>query len=73
MSVILNTTVPSSMLSKKHAACNYHRVREAVAARILRFCHVRTEDNLADVMTKPLGRDRHQALMKGLVNRMPVQ
>jgi hypothetical protein len=37
MSVVLNTTVPSSVLKKKHNAIAYHRVREAIAARIMRF------------------------------------
>ena len=29
-SVILNTTVPSSVLKKKHCAIAYHRTREAI-------------------------------------------
>jgi hypothetical protein len=37
MSVVLNTTVPSSVLKKKYNAITYHRVREAIAARIMRF------------------------------------
>jgi hypothetical protein len=37
MSVVLNTTVPSSVLKKKHNAIAYHRVREEISARILRF------------------------------------
>jgi hypothetical protein len=32
MSLVLNTTVPSSVLKKKHNAIAYHRVREAIAA-----------------------------------------
>ncbi len=55
MSVILNTSVPSSVLKKKHNAIAYHKVREAIAASIIRFHHVRSEDNIADVLTKPLG------------------
>jgi hypothetical protein len=31
MSVVLNTTVPSSVLKKKHNAIAYDRVREAIA------------------------------------------
>src|SRR5687767_8150348 len=27
MAVILNTTIPSSAIKKKHQACNYHRIR----------------------------------------------
>ena len=30
--VVVNTTLPSSMLKKKYQACNYHQVREAIAA-----------------------------------------
>ena len=51
-SVVLNTTVPSSVLKKKHNACAYHRVREAIAGGILRFAHVPTGKNHADVLTK---------------------
>jgi hypothetical protein len=55
MSVVLNTTLPSSALKKKHQACNYHRVREAIAAGFIKFGYIPTEKNLADVCTKPLG------------------
>ena len=53
--VILNTTIPSSQLKKKHNAIAYHRVRECVAAEICRFVHVDSVSNLADFLTKPLG------------------
>ena len=53
-SVVLNTTVPSSVLKKKHCAINYHRVREAIAGGIVRYIHIPTEKNVADVLTKPL-------------------
>ena len=36
-SVVVNTTQPSSMLKKKHQACNYHQVREAIAAGFIQF------------------------------------
>jgi hypothetical protein len=72
LSVILNTTVPSSMLKKKHLACNYHRVREAVAARILTFCHIDSKDNVSDLLTKPLAPAQHMALSKKLVFRRPI-
>jgi hypothetical protein len=39
LSVVLNTTVPSSVLKNKHNAIAYHSVIEAIAARILNeFC-----------------------------------
>jgi hypothetical protein len=43
MSVVLNTTVPSSVLKKKHNAIAYHRVREAIVARMMRFAYIRVK------------------------------
>ena len=61
MSVVLNTTTPSSALKKKCNAIAYHRVREAIAARIVRFGHIKSSLNFADVCTKPLAsRDFHR-------------
>ena len=71
MSVVLNTSVPSSVLKKKHCAINYHRVREAIAAKVLRFAKVHTDDNLADVLTKPLGRQPFHRLIKEYLFRSP--
>ena len=73
MSVILNTTVPSSTLKKKHAACNYHRIQEAIAGKIVKFCHINTEKNLADLMTKPLGPAKHASLCGKLVRCRVVE
>ena len=53
-SVVLNTTLPSSMLKKKHNSVAYHMVREAVAGKIIKFNHIPSEENYADVLTKPL-------------------
>lgn len=54
-STVFNTTMPPSMLKKKHNAMAYHRVREAIAAGIVRFRNLRSDENLAVVLTKPLG------------------
>ena len=72
-SVILNTSVPSSMLNKKHLSCSYHRIREAVAGRMLTFHHISSENNISDIMTKPLGRMKHQTLMNRLIGRKPFE
>ena len=40
MSVVLNTTIPSSTLKKKHLGCAYHRVREAIAGRFIIYGHI---------------------------------
>ena len=54
MSVVLNTTLPSSSLKKKHQACNYHRIREAIAGGYVTFGHIDSKENVADICTKPL-------------------
>jgi hypothetical protein len=51
MPVFLNAAVPSSVLKKKHNATAYHHVREAIAARIMRFANIKSEENVSDVLT----------------------
>jgi hypothetical protein len=53
MSVVLDTTVPSSVLKKKLNAIAYHRVSEAIAASIMRFAYIESEENVSDVLIKP--------------------
>jgi hypothetical protein len=47
--VILNTAIPSSQLKKKHQACAYHRIREAIAGSVINFRHIPSHLNLADI------------------------
>ena len=51
-SVVTNSTIPSSVLNKRHNAICYHRVREAQAAGIIRVGWIKGEYNLADLFTK---------------------
>ena len=71
LSVVTNTTIPSSSLKKKHNAIAYHRVREAVAAGILRFVHIPGSRNVADVLTKPLGPQVYSRLVRPLMFAKP--
>ena len=71
MSVILNTTLPSSILKKKHNACAYHRIREAIAAKIIDFRHINSEVNIADILTKPLGPTAFHRLLDTTLFRRP--
>jgi hypothetical protein len=71
MSVVLNTTVPSSVWKKKHNAIAYHRVREAIAARIMRFAYIKSEENVSDVLTKALSNEKFDYLMKRWLFRVP--
>jgi len=50
--VVTNATAPESTLKKKHAAINYHRTREAIAARTIRVAKEDTETNISDLLTK---------------------
>jgi len=66
-SVILNTTLPSSMLKKKHQSIAYHACRMAQASGVLAFQHIRSEYNWSDCMTKPLSPARFHSLIRPLL------
>ena len=51
-SVVNTASVPYSKLHKRHNALSCHRVREGVAAGILRFTHINGKNNPADIMSK---------------------
>ena len=69
MSVVLNTTVPSSQLKKKHNAIAYHRVREAIAAKMVLLHHIPSTENIADILTKPLPVNTFQRLTTPILFR----
>jgi len=54
-SVVKSSTIPTSALNKRHNALSYHRVREAIAAGIIKFFHINGKDNPADVLSKHCG------------------
>jgi hypothetical protein len=72
MSVVINTTIPSSSLKKKHLACAYHRVREAIAGNFVLFGHIDSKTNLADIGTKPLGVSSFHGLVDPYLFRYPL-
>jgi len=51
-SVVTNSSVPTSVLNKRHNAICYHRVREAQEAGIIRVGWIEGERNVADLFTK---------------------
>jgi len=71
MSVVLNTTIPSSPIKKKHLSCAYHRIREAIAAGIIDYAHVTSKENVADIFTKPLPTVTFQYLVAKYLFRKP--
>ena len=59
--------MPSSVLKKKHNACSYHRVREAIAAGIMKFAHIPIDYNYVDILTKALPNAKFHELVKPLL------
>ena len=51
-SVVTNSSVPTSVLNKRHNAICYHRVREAQAAGVIRVGWIEGKENVADLFTK---------------------
>ena len=66
-SVIMNTTLPSSNLKKKHNAIAYHRVREAVAVQAIDLVHIPGVSNISNVLTKPVTGTTYSALVKPIL------
>jgi hypothetical protein len=54
-SVVKNSTIPMSVLQKKHNSICYHFVREAVAAHCIRIAYIPSSENLADILKKNTG------------------
>ena len=63
-SVVTSSTLPHSVLKKRHQLLAYHRVREAIASKILMFYHIAGTENPADVLTKNLGHSQAWPLIK---------
>jgi hypothetical protein len=57
-SVVKISSIPESILKRKHNAIAYHRVREASASGMVRIGHIHSSCNLADMLTKPLSRNK---------------
>jgi len=51
-SVVKNSTLPYSTLNKRHNILSYHRVREAIAAKIINFYWIEGKCNPADLLSK---------------------
>ena len=51
-SVVMSSTIPQSILNKRHNMLSYHRVREAIAAKILEFHWCSSDQNRSDIIGK---------------------
>ena len=66
-SVIIQSTVHSSLLKKKHVAIAYHLTREAAAAGTVHPLKTKSEWNYADLLTKALARKPFMNLVDGIL------
>jgi hypothetical protein len=55
----------------KHIDIRHHFIREQIAAGTIAVCHVSTDNQLADILTKPLSADRFRHLVP-LLGLLPV-
>jgi hypothetical protein len=68
MSVANNTTKPESMLKNKSNSIAYHAVREAVAMKEMVIAYIKSDANIADLMTKVLpGGEKRDKLVQRLL------
>ena len=50
-SVVDSSSKPHAVLHKRHTALSFHRVREAIAAKVLKFYHIAGNVNPADILS----------------------
>ena len=53
-SIMTLSTIPHSTLNKHWNTLSYHKVHESITTKIVRFDHIPTGENPADIMTKVL-------------------
>ena len=51
-SVVTSATLPHSTLTKRHNILAFHRVREAIAAKLMAFYWIQSAYNLSDILSK---------------------
>ena len=51
-SVVPSTTLPHSTLTKRHNILSFHRVSEAIAAKLMAFYWIQSAYNLSDMLSK---------------------
>ena len=51
-SVVTSATLPHSTLTERHNILTFHRVREAIAAKLIAFYWIQSAYNLSDMLSK---------------------
>ena len=65
--IITSSTIPHSVLGKRHTFLSYHRVRCAVSHDVMNYCFCPSKQNISDVLTKSLGFKKLWLLVKPLL------
>ena len=65
--VVDSSSKPKSRLHKRHVILSYHRVREAIAAGIIKFIFINSELNPADILTKLWGYQQIKTKLKAML------
>lgn len=66
-SVVDSASIPQAKLHKRHNALSFHRVREAIASKMLRFIHLPGTSNPADILSKHWGYSQVWQLLQPLM------
>ena len=51
-SVVMSSTIPQSILNKRHNMLSYHKVREAITAKIIDFHWGSSSQNKSDILSE---------------------
>ena len=69
--VLVNYSKPTSVLKKKSNSIAYHLVREGSAASEWRVAYVNINDNIADLLTKPIYNGvKHRRLIETILHNV---
>ena len=68
--VLVNSSVPESVLRKKSNSIAYNYVREGSASDEWRVAYVNTHHNVADLLTKPLGGEKRKYFIQRLLHHL---
>ncbi len=67
-SVLVNTTAPGSTLKKKSNTIAYHFVREGCACDEWQMTYINTDENMADLLMKPLAGQKQTKFVRMLLH-----
>lgn len=66
-SVVKSSTIPHSLLNKRHHALAYHFTREAIASGMVQFHHIPGDCNAADILSKHWGHSQIYPTLKPIM------